>query len=43
MMQKSYEIFAPDDIEIEYVYFSRKSIRQALLYKCDDYKNQYNI
>ena len=38
MMQKSYEIFAPDDIEIEYVYFSRKSIRQALLYKCDDYK-----
>lgn len=30
-MQKSYEIFAPDDIEIEYVYFSRKSIRQVLM------------
>lgn len=37
MMEKAFRIF-DNDLDTQYVYFSRKSIRQALLYKCSSYK-----
>lgn len=37
MMQKAFQIL-DDELDTQYVYFSRKSIRQALLYKCSSYK-----
>lgn len=38
MMEKAFQIF-DKDLDTQYVYFSRKSIRQALLYKCSSYKD----
>lgn len=37
MMKKAFDILNTDNIPCEYVYFSRKSIRQALLNKCNTY------
>lgn len=37
MMEKAFKIL-DDNLDTQYVYFSRKSIRQALLYKCESYK-----
>lgn len=38
MMKKAFELLQFDQMyDIEYVYFSRKSLRQALLYKTDQY------
>lgn len=37
MMEKAFRFF-DNDLNTQYVYFSRKSIRQALLYKCSSYK-----
>lgn len=37
MMEKAFKLLYSGNYEIEYVYFSRKSIRQALLYKCDTF------
>ena len=34
MMEKGFNLFNDTQIETEYVFFSRKSIRQALLWKC---------
>lgn len=41
MMQESFKLLNLDDdeVEVNYAYFSRKSIRQALLYKTNDYKD----
>lgn len=38
MMQKAYELLAPDSPKTEYVYFSRKSLRQSLLWKCEGFR-----
>lgn len=38
MMQKAFEILAPDFPKTKYVYFSRKSLRQSLLWKCDGFR-----
>lgn len=38
MMQKAYELLVPDAPKTEYVYFSRKSLRQSLLWKCDGFR-----
>ena len=37
MMEKAFHLINKSKISCEYVYFSRKSIRQALLNKCNDY------
>lgn len=37
MMKKAFDILNTDNIPCEYVYFSRKSIRQSLLNKCNTY------
>ncbi len=37
MMQKAFEILEPDFPKTKYVYFSRKSLRQSLLWKCDGF------
>lgn len=40
MMKKAFELLEFDRMyEMEYVYFSRKSLRQALLYKTDQYQD----
>lgn len=39
MMEKAYKTLALKEIKVEYVYFSRKSIRQALLYKCENFED----
>ena len=38
MMEKAFQLICKDDIEERYVYFSRKSIRQALLHQCKSYE-----
>lgn len=38
MMQKAYALLNTNNTKIDYVYFSRKSIRQALLYKCNTFE-----
>ena len=38
MMQKAYELLAPDAPKTEYVYFSRKSLRQSLLWKGEGFR-----
>ena len=39
MMEKAYKLMDREETNIEYVYFSRKSLRQALLWKCDTLKD----
>lgn len=39
IMKQAFDIFNTNHIECEYVYFSRKRLRQALLNKCSDYKD----
>lgn len=39
MMQKAYELLAPEVPKTKYVYFSRKSLRQSLLWKCDGFRD----
>lgn len=39
MMEKAFRLVNQSEICCEYVYFSRKSIRQALLSKCTDYES----
>ncbi len=38
MMQKAFELLEPDLPKTKYVYFSRKSLRQSLLWKCDGFR-----
>ena len=38
MMQKAFELLEPDFPKTKYVYFSRKSLRQSLLWKCDGFR-----
>lgn len=38
MMQKAFEELEPDFPKTSYVYFSRKSLRQSLLWKCDGFR-----
>lgn len=38
MMQKAFELLQPDFPKTKYVYFSRKSLRQSLLWKCDGFR-----
>lgn len=38
MMEKAYNLLNAKTSDTEYVYFSRKSIRQALLYTCDTFE-----
>lgn len=38
MMERAFRLICEDNIEEKYVYFSRKSIRQALLHRCKDYE-----
>lgn len=38
MMERAFRLICEDNIEEKYVFFSRKSIRQALLHRCKDYK-----
>ncbi len=38
MMQKAFELLEPDFPKTEYVCFSRKSLRQSLLWQCDGFR-----
>lgn len=38
MMEKAYKLLQSKISETQYVYFSRKSIRQALLYRCETFE-----
>ena len=38
MMQKAFDLLAPEFPATQYVCFSRKSLRQSLLWKCDGFK-----
>ena len=38
MMEKAFNLIMHEEIHAEYVYFSRKSIRQSLLYQCKCYE-----
>ena len=38
MMQKAFELLQPDFPKTKYVYFSRKSLRQSLLWKCGTFE-----
>lgn len=38
MMQKAFELLQPDFPKTRYVYFSRKSLRQSLLWQCDGFR-----
>lgn len=38
MMQKAFHLLAPEFPNTQYVCFSRKSLRQSLLWKCDDFQ-----
>ena len=38
MMEKAYQLLNTKKMKTEYVYFSRKSIRQALLYRCTNFE-----
>lgn len=37
MMEKAFKLVNQESVDEKYVYFSRKSIRQALLHRCTDY------
>lgn len=37
MMEKAFEVMSDNSVDEKYAYFSRKSIRQALLHTCKDY------
>ena len=39
MMEKGFNILSKGQIENEYVYFSRKSLSQALLWKCENFES----
>ena len=39
MMQKAFDLLAPAFPKTQYVYFSRKSLRQSLLWKCDGFSS----
>lgn len=38
MMQKAFELLEPDFPQTKYVYFSRKSLRQSLLWQCEGFR-----
>ena len=39
MMEKAFKLVEKEEVDEKYVYFSRKSIRQALLHRCRDFED----